>query len=88
LDLQRLTATVSATFRFKLCNPGCSDFLSLDAPVLFAGSVPTLVYGVNVVVVQVPSHPNSLSGTQFTLGILQPGRTVESTASGGLFVTP
>ena len=88
LDLQRLTAMVSATFTFKLCNPGCSDFLSLDAPVLFAGAVPTLVYGANVVIVQVPSHPNSLSGVQFTLGILQPGRTVDSTASGDLFVSP
>jgi uncharacterized protein (TIGR03437 family) len=87
LDLRQLTATVSARFSFK-CLPDCFDLAPADAPVLFAGAVPTLVYGADVVILQVPSPPVTATNAQLTLYVRQPGRTVDSTVSGYLFVKP
>ena len=87
LDLRQLTAAVSARFSFK-CLPDCFDLAPADAPVLFAGAVPTLVYGANVVIIQVPSPPVTAVNAQLTLHLRPPGRTVDSTAAGYLYVKP
>ncbi|MCU1340213.1 MAG: hypothetical protein JWO19_5794 [Bryobacterales bacterium] len=87
VELRRVTAAASASFSFK-CLPDCFDLRPADAPVLFAGAVPTLVYGVDVAIVQVPSPPTTAINAQLTLHLLPPGRTVDLTASGYLYVKP
>ena len=55
-DLQRITAATAAIFTFSQCGFFVCMDQTLDAPVLFAGAVPTLVYGVEVVIVKVPTY--------------------------------
>jgi uncharacterized protein (TIGR03437 family) len=88
-DLQRILAADAAVFTASVCEPfgGCNA-IPLDAHILFDGAVPTLVYGVDVVVVDVP-HFDSPLGTQpakFTFNLRAiPGGPV-STVSGFLYI--
>jgi len=86
LKLHRLTAGVSASIGFCILN--CVSTVPIDTAVLFAGAVPTLVYGANVAVVQIPPAPAGIKFAQVILHLLPPGRTATSDASGFIFVTP
>ena len=88
-DLQRILAADAAVFTASVCEPfgGCND-IPLDAHILFDGAVPTLVYGVDVVVVEVPRF-DSPSGTQqakFTLSLRAIPEGPVSTVSGFLYI--
>ena len=89
LNLQRDTAAVAASFTTNQCEPfsGCFG-LSLDAPVLFIGAAPTLVYGVNVIIVPVPaqfsfSFPQT---AQFTLRLRATPQSAVAMVSGALYL--
>jgi uncharacterized protein (TIGR03437 family) len=89
-DLQRVTAVVAASFTGPVCAPpvGCVD-RTVDAPVLFAGAVPTLVYGVNVVIVQTPSFFNTFFGNSsvsLTLSTRATPLSGVATTSGTLYI--
>jgi len=92
-DLHSITADIITSFTFTP-DPSacffhiCRDPIPIDTPVLFAGAVPTLPYGVTVVISRVPSHDSSFTPAQFTLRLRPHGQTVDSTASGNLFVAP
>jgi uncharacterized protein (TIGR03437 family) len=90
-DLQRVTAAVAASFTGSICAPpvGCVD-RTVDTPVLFAGAVPTLVYGVNVVIVQTPSVFNTFSGSpsvSLTLSVRATPQSAVATSSGTLYIS-
>jgi hypothetical protein len=88
-DLQRISAADAAVFTASVCEPfaGCNA-IPLDARILFDGAVPTLVYGVEVVVVDVPPFDGPL-GTQqakFTLSLRATPAGPASTVSGFLYI--
>ena len=88
LELHPLTAAASATITFCSLTQGCGSSAPTDAPVLFVGAVPTLVYGANVAVVQIPPAPANTLYAQFTLHLLALSPAVDQTASSFFFVTP
>jgi uncharacterized protein (TIGR03437 family) len=88
-ELQRISAADAAVFTAFLCEPfgGCNN-IPLDAHILFDGAVPTLVYGVDVVIVEVPRFDGPL-GTQqakFTLSLRATAAGPVSTVSGFLYI--
>ena len=86
-DLQRVTADVAASFTGTSCGIVC-DERTVDVPVLFAGAVPTLVYGANVVIVQTASFSNTLgnSGVTFTLSMRATPQSSVLNTSGTLYI--
>ena len=88
-DLQRVTADVEASFTGSVCAPmGCVD-RTIGVPVLFAGAVPTLVYGANVAIVQTPSifyNPFGNSSLRFTLSMRATLQSAVVTSSGILYI--
>jgi uncharacterized protein (TIGR03437 family) len=93
-DLQRILAADAAVFTGEQCGFfGCSTE-TLDAHILFDGAVPTLVYGVNVVVVQVPSFhytagrggPLAAQAAKFTFALRATPQGAVSMVSGYLYV--
>ncbi len=86
-DLQRNTATVTASVTANQCEPfgGCSSGFTREAQVVFTGAVPTLVYGVNVVIVQIPSQfdfPMGPQPAQFSLSVRATPQDPIATVSG------
>ena len=87
-DLRRVTADVEASFTGSVCAPmGCFDKTD-GVPVLFAGAVPTLVYGANVAVVQAPSffNPFGNSSVSFTLSMRATPQSGVVKTSGTLYI--
>lgn len=89
-DLQRILASDAAVFTANLCEPfgGCNNPIALNAHILFDGAVPTLVYGVDVVVVEIP-HFDSPSGpqpTKFTFTLRATPQSSVATVSGNLYI--
>ena len=91
LSLQRITAAASASFTFSpdvsSCGFFCSNPVTVNAPVFFAGAVPTLVYGVEAVVLQVPSPPGAFySSVVFTLHLQATPQSPAATVSGTVYI--
>ena len=85
-DLQRITAATAAIFTFTQCGFFVCTDQTLDAPVLFAGAVPTLVYGVEVVIVKVPTHFALPTLVKFTLSLRATPQSAVATTSGYLYI--
>ena len=93
-DLQRIVAADAAVFTGYQCGFfGCFP-QTQDAQILFDGAAPSLIYGVNAVVVQVPSFNFTLGrggaqaaqGAQFTFSLRPIPQGTVLTASGVLFI--
>jgi uncharacterized protein (TIGR03437 family) len=88
-DLQRISASDAAVFTASVCEPfgGCNA-IPLDAQILFDGAVPTLVYGVDVVIVEVPRFgaPFDTQQAKFTLSLRATPQSSVATASGFLYI--
>ncbi len=85
-DLQRITAATAAIFTFSQCGFFVCMDQTIDAPVLFAGAVPTLVYGVEVVIVKVPTYFALTTLVKFTLSLRATPQSAVATASGYLYI--
>ena len=85
-DLQRVTAAAAATFTYSQQWSFGSIDQTVDAPILFAGAVPTLVYGVEVVIVKVPTYFALPTLVKFTLSLRPTPQSAVTTTSGYLYV--
>ena len=90
-NLQRTTAAVTAAVTTNQCEPfgGCFTGFTRDAQVVFTGAVPTLVYGANVVIVQIPSLfdvPFGPQSAQFSLSLRATPQNFVATVSGTFYL--
>jgi uncharacterized protein (TIGR03437 family) len=87
-DLQRIVAADAAVFTASRCGPGACVDQTLDAHILFDGAVPTLVYGVYVVVVDVPTFfsPFGSQSAKFTFALRATPQGAVSMVSGFLYI--
>ena len=90
-NLQRTTAAVTAAVTTNQCEPfsGCFTGFTRDAQVVFTGAVPTLVYGANVVIVQIPSLfdvPFGPQSAQFSLSLRATPQNFVAIVSGTFYL--
>jgi uncharacterized protein (TIGR03437 family) len=85
-DLQRILAADAAVFTVQQCGFHSCHSQTLDAHIWFDGAVPTLVYGINVVVVEVPSFSVGSTSAKFTLALRPASQSAVTMVSGFLYI--
>ena len=88
-DLQRILAADAAVFTIQQCGFHVCQSQTLDAHIWFDGAVPTLVYGINVVVVEVPIFSGAFGSqsAKFTFALRATPQGPVTMVSGSLCIS-